>query len=105
MISKGTSASPAKTAPLWSPDGKALFYVVPNQLLMVPISTRPTFTFGQPVQLPKPFDTIGPAAIRTYDITPDGQRFVGVVQSGPSTSQVRVVLNWFEELKQRVPVR
>ncbi len=40
-----------------------------------------------------------------YDVTPDGQRFVMVKpseQQGAAT-QINVVLNWFEELKQRVP--
>jgi Tol biopolymer transport system component len=110
LISKtGASQSAVGLQPLWSPDGHALFYSVANQLVMVHISTLPTFSFSQPVQLPRPFQTVGPAAVRAYDITPDG-RFVGVVPSGPgqsstpSTSQVQVVLNWLEELKQRVPV-
>ena len=43
-------------------------------------------------------------------LMPDGKQFTGVVdsgqaQSGPTaTPQIQVVLNWFEELKQRVPV-
>ncbi len=42
-----------------------------------------------------------------YDVTPDGQRFVMVhLGDGDSErSQLNVVLNWFEELKQRVPVQ
>ena len=44
------------------------------------------------------------------DITPDG-KFIGIVPSGQSeigTSyglQIQVVLNWTEELKQRVPIK
>ena len=40
-----------------------------------------------------------------YDVTSDGQRFV-MIQVGEQDSaatQINVVLNWFEELKQRVP--
>ena len=42
---------------------------------------------------------------RNYDITPDGQRFLMVegAEEGPPT-EIVVVLNWFEELKQRVPL-
>jgi hypothetical protein len=48
--------------------------------------------------------------VRAFDVLPDG-RFVGLVSSGdadPSSvlaPQIRVVLNWFEELKARVPSR
>ncbi len=40
-----------------------------------------------------------------YDVTPDGQRFVMVQARGQQeeATQINVVLNWFEELKQRVP--
>ena len=38
-----------------------------------------------------------------YDVTTDGQRFVCNVLPEESASTVTVVLNWFEELKQRVP--
>ncbi len=38
-----------------------------------------------------------------YDVTTDGQRFVCNVLPEESVSSVTLVLNWFEELKQRVP--
>ena len=41
-----------------------------------------------------------------YDISPDGQRFLMVKPSDPAgaaPTQINVVLNWFEELKQKVP--
>jgi hypothetical protein len=40
-----------------------------------------------------------------YDVSPDGQRFLmlkgGEQEAAPA--QINVVLNWFEELKQKVP--
>ncbi len=46
----------------------------------------------------------GPGGLRTnYDVTPDGQKFVMLQESEQATTQINVVLNWFEELKQRVP--
>ena len=47
---------------------------------------------------------------RTYDVSRDGQRFlmikdVGVGERGTTTASMVVVLNWFEELKARVPAR
>jgi len=43
---------------------------------------------------------------RAFDMLPDG-RFVGLVGSteAPADPEFRVILNWFEELKQRVPIK
>ena len=46
----------------------------------------------------------------SLDITPDGKRFIGIAAEGQPQSegaapQMQVVLNWFEEFKQRVPVK
>ena len=54
----------------------------------------------------------GPAFERNNDITLDGKRFLAVVAAGQNaaagasaTPQIQVVLNWFEELKARVPTK
>jgi hypothetical protein len=101
--------------PTWSPDGKELFYfagVGAGQFMAVSVTTRPTFTFGNSVQVPRPFVERGSAFERNNDITLDGKRFLGVVDAGqistPGASaapQIQVVLNWFEELKARVPTK
>jgi Tol biopolymer transport system component len=99
--------------PLWSPDGKELFYVAgPSLAGSMSVSMEPTVKFGSPVRAPRSgFQTAVPANVRTYDLLPDG-RFLGVVpaatsqasaSSGPA--QIRVVLNWFTELQQRAPVK
>lgn len=38
----------------------------------------------------------------SYDLQPDGDRFLMISDSSPD--EIRVVLNWFEELKELVPV-
>ena len=47
------------------------------------------------------------AVFPNYDVTSDGQRFLmlksGEKQDAPT--QINVVLNWFEELQQKVPVK
>ena len=102
--------------PRWSPDGKELFYIPgPLQFLKVSISTQPAFSVGNPVPAVSGtarFTEGGPAFPRAYDITPDGKRFLGVLTAASQTPaaaqsspQIQVVLNWFEELKLRVPVR
>ncbi len=57
------------------------------------------------------FQMAAPAFERPYDISRDGQHFVGLIdaaqaQAGaPAAEQIQVVLNWFEELKARVPTK
>ena len=98
----------------WAPDGKELFYSpAVAQYVVVSVTTRPTFTFGNPVPVPSRFVERGPGAERNNDITRDGKQFIGVVAAGPSANapgtaaapQIQVVLNWFEELRQRVPTK
>ena len=38
-----------------------------------------------------------------YDVTPDGQRFLLAKTAEQGPQEISVVLNWFEELKQKVP--
>ena len=100
--------------PLWSPDGDRLFYrpVATEggiRLRSVDVRTDPEFAFTNEQTLPiEGFIVVG--YYRDYDITPDGERFVMVFPAGrieggeSSRPQITVVLNWFEELKARVPV-
>jgi len=48
------------------------------------------------------------ASFPWYDVSPDGRRFLmlnPVESQASSPTQINVVLNWFEELKQKVPVK
>ena len=40
--------------------------------------------------------------VANYDVTSDGERFLMVV-SGDASTQLHVVLNWFDELERLVP--
>jgi serine/threonine-protein kinase len=97
--------------PLWSPDGKELFYSAgPGLFGSVSVRTQPSVSFGTPVRAPRvAFYMQAPPFVRTYDILPDGKHFIGVVpagtQTGQTAAQIQVVLNWFEDVKQRAPVK
>ena len=94
------------TRPLWSPDGRELFYLDEGRLFVVPVMTEPTFAPGSPEML---FGGIyyGTGGC-SYDISPDGERFF-IVKEATATNQtttapqVILVQNWFEELRRLVP--
>jgi hypothetical protein len=94
--------------PVWSPDGKELLYVAGGPAGSMSFNAKPSVTFGSPVRVARPGFIQGPpGSVRTYDMLPDGQHFIGVVRAGsleesPRPDQIQVVLNWFEDVKQRV---
>ena len=94
--------------PLWFPEGKALFYISrPGGFERVPFGTEPIVGFGNSAPVPFNFRTGGPALRAQYHIMPDG-RILGLVSAAddagmPAVSEIRVVLNWFEELKAKLP--
>jgi serine/threonine-protein kinase len=99
--------------PFWSPDGGELWFVPGpgDRFLGVPVTTQPTVAVGITVPWPRQFMENGPTTQRNYDIMPDGKRMVGVIPAGQnqpggaSNPRIEVVLNWFEELKARVPTK
>ncbi len=100
--------------PVWSPNGKEILYARSfDTFFSRSITTQPAFAFGNEVQIPiGPFLRSAPTVPRTFDITPDG-RILGMTAAsdtgarqapaGPSPGpRIHVVLNWQEELKQRM---
>jgi serine/threonine-protein kinase len=92
----------------WSSDGTELFYNPrPSAFEAVKVTTAPTFAFGNPTIIPKQFQLGPPSSWRNYDVMPDG-RFLGVFTPGSGggvssfPNEIRVVLNWLEDLKARV---
>jgi len=99
--------------PRWSGDGRELFYLHqpadPTELMSVavePVAPGERFRFGERRAL---FDWpyFNGAQGRTYDVTPDGQRFIAVTggtgtESRAEELQMTVVLNWFTELRERM---
>jgi len=99
--------------PLWSSDGKQLFFLTnapSGQIMAVDVQIQRGFVAGKTTPLPIEGIVYG-AGPRPYDVTPDGQHFVVMVPKAQPTpdkappEQINVTLNWFEELKQRVPAK
>ena len=78
--------------------------------MVVDIQTQPAFSAGRPRQL---FEGVYGSNVASgslfedYSIAPDGQRFLMLKpkeqQQQTALTQINVVQNWFEELKQKVP--
>ena len=75
-----------------------------DSLTRVPVQTAPTFTAGAATTLFATRYFVGSVLARTFDVSPDGQRFLMVkeVASAQAPTMV-VVLNWLEELKAKLP--
>jgi serine/threonine protein kinase/Tol biopolymer transport system component len=94
------------TEPVWNPNGRELFYRSGNKMMAVDIATQPSFVAGKPRMLFEGPYVPPPVPISNYDVSPDGQRFLmlkSTVSTEAAATQINVVLNWFEELKRRVP--
>jgi len=88
----------------WAPDGHELFYRSGDRMMAVDIVTRPTLKPGKPhVLFERVFAKGGPW--RNYDVSLDGRRFLMLkpTKEDVPITQLNVVLNWLEELKQLVP--
>jgi serine/threonine-protein kinase len=97
--------------PVWAPDGKSILYIAGSARppVSVPVTTQPTLTFGTPVDLPRaPAPGLVSVDVRGYDLLPDG-RLVSVAGVDATTAvsgvDIRIVLNWFEELRRLVPTQ
>jgi serine/threonine-protein kinase len=88
----------------WARDGSRLFYVPDGSrpFVSVSVTANPDFAFGPPTALPSLSPALQGWRPRGYDVLPDG-RFVSLTMD-TGANEVRVVLNWLEELKRRVPV-
>ena len=91
-------------SPVWSSDRRELFYMNGADVMAVSVDTiEGTFTAGTPERLfDGPFDT---TQADNFDISPDGTHFV-MIEADPDArpSRFQLVINWSQELKERVPV-
>ena len=109
------SAGPG-TEPAWSPDGRRLYYRSGAGFYAVDVTTEPDFIVGPPRLLfedPRLGRADGTGWMRNWDVRPDGEGFVMVLdetQNGAKVDDVDqnrltdvvLVVNWFEELRARM---
>ena len=98
--------------PVWSPDGRELFYrgQTGAELMVARIELQPTFS----ARAPEPAFRVSGWAVgggRQYDLAPNGDRFIfrqaeatGQTSDPETFNGLILVENWFEELTERVPI-
>jgi len=94
--------------PLWSLDGRELFYHTRDAAMAVPVETAPTFNPGKPTVLFRGTHSkcTWLADYTYWDISPDGKHFLMMKEAATEAPRkINIVLNWIEELKQRVPAK
>ena len=94
--------------PRWSQDGGEIYYFSVNGpgILVADVDVE-SFSASDPVEI----SNIRRRRFSNFAVTADGQRFLvttsalgaDVDDATPATPRINVILNWFEELKQRVP--
>jgi len=88
-------------SPVWSPDGRELFYTAGDAIMRVPIGGGPALAPGTPAVL---FKIPGHRAAPSFSgsvsrpaisgISPDGQRFLFRLNTEQEMPSLNVVLNW-----------
>jgi serine/threonine protein kinase len=80
------------TRPVWSRNGKELFYIASDRKLMVSaVSAGAKFEAGSP----QPLFTTRPNITRFFDVSPDGRRFLLVDPlPDPVTPPINLLFNW-----------
>lgn len=87
--------------PLWSPDGKKLYFrnVGISKIFEVDITYEPEFRVNKPRLLIETISTDVPG--KEWAISEDGERFLVLdpVRKEQTTTSLRVVENWFDEIE------
>ncbi|MFQ5528056.1 MAG: protein kinase [Thermoanaerobaculia bacterium] len=90
--------------PVWSVDGRELFYRHGDRMMAVPITTEPEFEVGEPVELwETPYLSLG-SFFTMYDVAPDGRFLMLKLPDTSNTepARVHVVLDWLKGIEERM---
>ena len=90
--------------PIWAPDGRRLYYRNANSMMVVSVETGDGITVSKPTVLFEGRYDRGVAGNLSYDLAPEGDRFLMIQPLGSrTTASFRVVLNWFDDVRRLSP--
>jgi serine/threonine protein kinase len=89
--------------PIWTPDGTEILYRQGNSLFSVRLENLDAIRMGKPRLLFEKAYLWGVVGARSHDIMPDGRTLALIARSQEESAvtQLNVILNWDEKLKQR----
>jgi len=93
--------------PHWSANGRELYFRSETRLLVSSVELQPTFRPGTPTMLFQGIYNLRSDSGISFDVDPKSGRFVMIrlASSGANQARVRLVLNWFEELRQTLSAK
>jgi dipeptidyl aminopeptidase/acylaminoacyl peptidase len=85
--------------PHWSPDGRAIYYFVGDQIVRVRV------TAGENLEVSRPETLFEVKGMRSFAVAPDGNGFYATMRAPDSgmVRQLHLVTNWFSELERLAP--
>ena len=89
------------TEPLWSPEGNELFYRQGKTVMAIAVDTTGDFEASTPRPL-----FAGDFVLdihQIWDVSPDGERFVMVLEDPERPREIRIIRDWLSELEHLVP--
>jgi Tol biopolymer transport system component len=92
-------SSDGGTQPRWNRNGRELFFRSGAKMMAADTELTPTFRAGTPKML---FEKVS----SDYDVHPDGKRFLMLKPAATTddNSELHIILNWFEDLRKKVPL-
>ena len=90
--------------PVWSADGREIYYRADDKMMVVDVVLSPAIAFGKPHVLFEGSYLFGPTESQGYDVSRDGRRFLMLKPTRPfEATPLNVIVNWFDDLRRRVP--
>ena len=88
--------------PVWCGDGREILYVTDDGISRVTVDADAEST---PLSLSRPSPLVDMPGVSSFDLSPNGESLaIHRLPVESAAREIRIVMNWFEELKERVPV-
>jgi serine/threonine-protein kinase len=99
-----TISSAGGVEPVWSADGRELFYRADDKMMAVDVMLSTPPSFGKPHVVFEGSYLFGATESQGFDVSRDGRRFVMLKpQRAWEATPLSVIVNWFDDLRRRAP--